>query len=70
MYADVVFRQSQNCQMHLAMERSIKLQMQQHLSDQSEMTKVHIIRGVSRAVLQPLVHDIQFDAMTITVDEF
>jgi hypothetical protein len=70
MLKDTKFLQSQNCQEHLAMERSIKLQIQQHLTDQSEVTKVHIITGACDAHLQPLVYDIQFDAMTITVDKF
>jgi hypothetical protein len=70
MLEDVKFRQFQSCQVHLPMERSIKLQIQHHLTDQSEMTKVHIIRGACDTFLQPLVYDIQFDAMTITVDEF
>ena len=70
MLGETKFRQDQTCQDHLKMERSIKLQLQQHLTDQSEVTKVHVIRGACEADLQPLVYDIQFDAMTITVDEF
>jgi hypothetical protein len=54
----------------LSSARAIKLQIQQHLDDQSEVTKIHIIRGVCHTLLQPLVYDIHFDALTITVDEF